>query len=163
MKKILMILVVLPFIFASCSDDDDDILKSDIVGTWVQESVVPKEVKTNNEVATKAIKDDIISYNQNNTEMFVFSDDGKITLIYDDGDYTEGTYSLSGNKLTMSILGESNSTYINFSTYINLSGNTFKSDIDETEFYQEAIEYLIENSNDVVVSKVITTYTYKRK
>ena len=89
--------------------------------------------------------------------MFVFSDDGKITLIYDDGDYTEGTYSLSGNKLTMSILGESNSTYI------NLSGNTFKSDIDETEFYQEAIEYLIENSNDVVVSKVITTYTYKRK
>src|SRR5690554_5369300 len=78
MKKILMILVVLPFIFASCSDDDD-ILKSDIVGTWVQESVVPKEVKTNNEVATKAIKDDIISYNQNNTEMFVFSDDGKIT------------------------------------------------------------------------------------
>lgn len=57
----------------------------------------------------------------------------------------------------MSILGESNSTYI------NLSGNTFKSDIDETEFYQEAIEYLIENSNDVVVSKVITTYTYKRK
>ncbi len=157
MKKILMILVVLPFIFASCSDDDDDILKSDIVGTWVQESVVPKEVKTNNEVATKAIKDDIISYNQNNTEMFVFSDDGKITLIDDDGDYTEGTYSLSGNKLTMSILGESNSTYI------NLSGNTFKSDIDETEFYQEAIEYLIENSNDVVVSKVITTYTYKRK
>ena len=82
---------------------------------------------------------------------------GKITLIDDDGDYTEGTYSLSGNKLTMSILGESNSTYI------NLSGNTFKSDIDETEFYQEAIEYLIENSNDVVVSKVITTYTYKRK
>jgi len=150
-----MILVVLPFIFASCSDDND-ISKSDIVGTWVQQSVIPKEVKTNNEDATKAIKDDINSYNKDNSEVFIFSDDGTATIIDDEGSYTL-TYSLKGNNLTLTMFGESQTTPI------NLSKNTFSSDIDETEFYQYEIEYLLPDVKNVVVSKVITRYTYKRK
>lgn len=156
MKRTLLILALLPLLFATCSDDDDDASKSGIVGTWVQESVVPKEVKTNSEVATKAIKDDIISYNDNN-DRFIFSDDGRLTMLDEDGYYEEARYSLSGNKLTVTIPGESNSITI------KLSGNTFSADIDETEFYQEIIDYIVSNADDVVVSKVITTYTYKRK
>lgn len=157
MRKILMILVVLPFIFASCSDDND-ISKSDIVGTWVQQSVIPKEVKTNNEDATKAIKDDIKSMNEGEIEKLtaVFSNDGKLTLTdYDDN--ISGTYSLTGDMLTM-VVG--NETQV---VPISLSGNTLKIYVDQTEYYQDVIDILLPNTKDVDVSKVIETNTLKRK
>lgn len=68
MRKLLLFLLILPFLFVSCSDDDNDVAKSEIVGVWVTQSFSAKEVKTNNENATKAIKDDIKSMNEGEIE-----------------------------------------------------------------------------------------------
>lgn len=154
MKKLLLLLLVFPLFIASCSDDDDDYTNSDLVGTWVLQSSTAKEVKTNNDKATQAIKDDIAEFNDE--ESYVFSSDGKFTSS-DGEDEVSGTYNLKGNTLTLTVYGGS------MSTSIHLSGNTFSSDIDETEYYQDEIEYLVPNETGISVSKVVTTYTYKRK
>lgn len=158
MRKLLLFLLILPFLFVSCSDDDNDVAKSEIVGVWVTQSFSAKEVKTNNENATKAIKDDIKSMNEGEIEKLtaVFSNDGKLTLTdYDDN--ISGTYSLTGDMLTM-VVG--NETQV---VPISLSGNTLKIYVDQTEYYQDVIDILLPNTKDVDVSKVIETNTLKRK
>lgn len=155
MKKILFLFLMLPLLVACGSDDDDDYTNSDIVGTWVLQSSIAKEVKTNSNEATQAIKDDIAIPNDSEVS-YTFAADGKVTINEDD-DIVSGTYSLSGNKLTMTIYGEK------ATVTISLSANTFSSDVDETEYYQDEIKYLLPKEKDVVVSKVITSYTYKRK
>lgn len=158
MKKYLLLLIVFPLIFASCSDDDDDFSNSDIVGSWALQSISAKEVKTNNEDATKLIKEDITSYNEESKEeIIVFSNDGKITLTDFVNSFT-GTYSITGNILTFTIDGLE-SEILN----ISLSGNTLRYDMDHTEFYQDIIGYLLPDVEDVIVSKVIQTYTLKRR
>lgn len=154
MKKLILFLLVFPFVFGSCSSDDDGGTNADIVGTWVLQSVTAKEVKTNNAKATQAINDDIISSLDDGT--YTFTTNGKVTLS-DGEDVLSGTYSLKGNKLTFTMSG------VDISVNINLSNNTFSSDIDETEYYQDEVKYLVPNEKNVTVSKVITTYTYKRK
>lgn len=74
--------------------------------------------------------------------------DGKIEL--------SGTYKLKGNILIIDIYGET------FSQSIRLTESTFSGDIDETEYYQENIQYLVPNEHNVSVKKVITTYNYKK-
>lgn len=158
MRKLLLFLLILPFLFVSCSDDDNDVAKSEIVGVWVTQSFSAKEVKTNNENATKAIKDDIKSMNEGEIQKLtaVFSNDGKLTLTdYDDN--LSGTYSLTGDMLTM-VVG--NETQV---VPISLSGNTLKIYVDQTEYYQDVIDILLPNTKDVDVSKVIETTTLKRK
>lgn len=156
MKKLFALLLVLTFTFASCSDDDDEYSNSDIVGTWVLESASAKEVKTNNDKATEAIKKDVAEA-VDETEEMTFSADGKFVSIDGEGDSYEGTYSLKGAKLTLTVMGISNSTTI------KLSKDRLSSDVDETEYYADEVEYLVPSEKDVKVSKVITTYTYKKK
>jgi hypothetical protein len=141
--------MVFPFILSSCSKDDN-YSNSDIVGTWILSHCTVKEVKTNNDKATQAIQHDIVTYSDD--EMLSFTEDGK--FISSEGN---GTYSLNGNKLTLTAYGESKTVTV------NLSDNTFSVDVDETEYYQDEIEYLVPNEKNVIVSKVITTYTYEKK
>lgn len=155
MKKFLLLLILVPFLFVSCSSDDDDTITSGIVGTWVTESVTPKDVKTNDEALSTAIKKDITSYGN---ETYVFTNDGKVT-INDEDDVITANYSLKGNMLTISLMGESNTIKI------NLSANRFSADVDETEMYQEMIDFFVPEgtAKDFEVSKVISSYVYKRK
>ncbi len=155
MRKFLLLLILLPLLFVSCSSDNDDPTTSDIVGTWVTESVSPKTVDTNDETLNKAIIKDIASFGN---ETFVFTSDGKVTM--DDGDdIITANYSLKNNMLTISFMGQSNSVAI------NLSANRFTADIDETEYYQEIIDFLVPDATatGLEVSKVISSYVYKRK
>ena len=156
MRKFLLLLILLPLLFVSCSsDDDDDKTTSGIVGTWVTESVSPKTVDTNDEALTTAINENIASFGN---ETFVFTNDGKVTM--DDGDdIITVNYSLKGNMLTLSFMGESNTVPI------YLSANKFTADIDETEEYQEMIDFLIPGATaqGLKISKVITSYSFKRK
>lgn len=154
MKKLLLLLLVLPFL-VSCSDDDDNYSNSDIVGTWLLQSSTAKEVTTNNERATQAIKDDIAGFTSD--EVMTFTSDGQVTGS-SDGEQISGTYSLRGNTLTLNIL-QLGSASIN----IRISNNTFSYDLDETEDYQDYVNYLVPNETGVVVSKVITTYTYRKR
>ena len=156
MKKVLLILIVFPFILASCSKKSDDLNDSGIVGTWVFHSTFAQEVKTNNVDATKQIKDDIASYNEKNEDTYIFTAEGIVVMM--DGDYSlNGKYIFENGLLTVTVMGK---VAVNS---VNLSGNTFTSDTDETEYYQEVIEYLLPNVKDVIVSKVIARYTFKRK
>ena len=158
MRKLLLLLLVLPLLFISCSDDDNDLANSEIVGVWVTQSFSAKEVKTNTINATKAIKDDIESMNEGDIQKLtaIFSNDGKLTLTdYDDN--LSGTYSLTGDMLTMVVGSETQVVPI------SLSGNTLKVHVDQTEYYKDVIDLLLPYSEDVVVSKVIETTTLKRK
>lgn len=153
MKKVLFLLLVFPFVYSSCSDDDDNYSNAEIVGTWILQSSTAKEVVSNNDRATQAIKGDISS--SNDDETFIFTPDGRI-IVSDGKDTASGTYRLKGNKLTLDISGDRGTIDI------SISGNTFSADADETEYYQDQVNYLVPNEKDVVVSKVITSYTYRR-
>lgn len=154
MKKIFLFFLLA--IFVGCSDDDNDnVINRNIVGSWTLESTSPKEVLTNNDKATQAIKDDIESYIGDSSESYIFTSDGKVTAL--DGKIElSGTYKLKGNILIIDIYGET------FFQAIRLTESTFSGDIDETEYYQENIQYLVPNEHNVSVKKVITTYNYKK-
>lgn len=153
MKKLLLLLLFIPLFLNSCSDDDNK--NYDLAGTWVFESYTAKEIKTNNSNATQAIKKKIAE--TTDSCIYVFLPDGTFTFI-DEDDISSGTYELKGNTLTIK---EENKKSV--SIKINLNENTFSSDRDETEKYQNMIKYLVPNEKDVIISKVITKYTYKRK
>lgn len=154
MKKSLT-LILLATLFISCSSDDDDYSNSDIVGTWTFLSSAAKEVKTNNDKATQAIKKDMTVYGNGETTLTFSADGTYFTSSY--GEVWGGTYSLKGNTLTLTSDGETESSNI------QLSNNTFSADIDETDYYEDEVKYLVPNETNVVVSKAITTYTYQRK
>lgn len=152
MRKLLSLILCVT-LFASCSSDDDNYTNDDIVGSWILQSAKVKEVKTNNEKATQVIKDIIANSDVGTT--ILFSVDGKVNMIH--GDETEsGTYSLKGNTLTITVSGKTNSDKI------HLSKNSFSSDSDMTSDFQSIVKYLVPEEKDVVVEKVIATYTYIR-
>lgn len=168
MKKLLLLLLF-PFVLFACGSDDDDNNDNgngngngngnptfSIVGTWIEQPSTDKEVITNNEKATKAIKRDIAKYEDPST--IVFTQKGKITVKGSEGEGS-GTYTLEGNKLSYTFPGqEKTSIYI-----YNITDNTFSYDEDYTKEYQDVIYDLVPNEKNVVVSKVIITQNYKRE
>lgn len=102
---ILAALVVAGSLFTSCSKDDDN-KDAPIVGKWKEISSV-EETFVNN-VSTNTSEDDI---DENNYDNYEFKSDGKFINTYSESDpsngqevvnvYTgEGTYTISGTKLS---------------------------------------------------------------
>lgn len=157
MRKLLLLFTLLPLLFLSCSSDDDDTTTTGIVGTWVTESAFPKSVLTNNEELLKAVNEAITSDSFFN-ETLTFTADGKLTVKDDDGSET-GKYTLNGNMLTISFIGET------VTHPISLSANSFTLNVDETEEYKEMIDFFIPDATakGLEIYKVVTSYSYKRK
>lgn len=152
MKKIVFfMLMALPFVFTSCSDDDDDYSTSDLVGSWTYTKSEASEVSTNSKEATQAITEDIEDYYDN--VVLTFTSDGKFVV----DSKEEGTYTVNGNKLTITGGGEK------LESTISISGNELIVYEDETEYYQDEIGDLIDDADDVVIKKVIAGYHYTKK
>jgi len=153
MKKVLLfMLMALPFVFTSCSDDDDDDFTSaDIVGTWTFSKCEASEVTTSDKVATDAIIEDVKDYVDD--DVLTFTSDGKFKV----NSKEEGTYTINGNKLILTADGDKQENTI------SISGNRLIVYQDETEYYQDEIEYLIDDADDVKVTKVITAYHYSKQ
>lgn len=173
MRKLLVLLLVAPLLFSSCSSDDDKDLKKDIVGTWKLDGRVSKEVVTNNTKVAEAIKKNIaesladyyaiITFNSDGTfevENFVVEKDGTLK----DHGSESGTYTIKGNSLTTTTIYEDDEPYTS-TAVVGVDGNTLRIEYDVTDEYDDVkfIEYLAPGEKDVVVTKVTTQDIYKRK
>lgn len=165
MKKLISLIFLVTLFFGCSSSDDDDkkdvYTNADLVGTWTVQTITPKEVKTNKDKVTKAVKDKIDKYIDTNDEVFTFFADGKMN--YSMGSFeTTGTYQVKGNQLSYSMPDE-RGDMVSVTRTIKISGNTYSLDIDQTEYYQGQMKYMFPDENDIVVSKVIVTFTSKKK
>ena len=154
MKKILLLLLVSTFAAVSCSDDTAK--SSDIVGTWVRDNITACSIETNSVDAVKYINADIESYNKTIKDTYVFSESGRVLFI--DTTYTdESMFEVADTTITF---GYANGE--NVIVPISISDNRLSLFTDETEYYQDWIDFLFPDRN-IEVSKVITKYTYVKK
>ena len=103
MKKLMFCLVMLPVVaMMSCSKDDDKGVNyaSEIVGTW-RHLYSDGIVVTNNETATAIIKDAFMKIGAEGPRNITFTADKK----YLEESVESGTYSVQGNKLTITRTG----------------------------------------------------------
>jgi hypothetical protein len=121
MKKLLfLLLLAAPFVFVACGDEEEEpnngsqVTKEVLIGKWVFESVKVKTLNTNNDLTTELIKALIPSMpelidlgNLNLPDYAEFKSDNTVSM---SGGLGEGTYSLSGGKLT--IVTESGAEYL---------------------------------------------------
>ena len=153
MKKIVFfMLMALPFVFTSCSDDDDDDYSmTDIVGSWTFTKCEASEVKTNSEEAKKVITEDLDWDDED--DVLTFTSDGKFLV----DSKEEGTYTLNGNKLIITGGGEK------LESTVSISGSKLIVYQDETEYYQDEIGDLMNDADGVEVIKVVAAYHYTKK
>lgn len=144
--------MALPFVFTSCSDDDDDDYSmKDITGSWVFTKSEVSEVSTNSKEATKAITEDIENYYDD--VVLTFTSEGKLLVDSEE----EGTYTVNGNKLFMTVQGEKSENTI------SISGKKLILYGDETKIYQDKIENLMDDTDDVKITKVVSAFHYSKK
>jgi len=159
MKKLLLLLVVLPFVFSACSDDDD--YSKDIVGTWSFTKSEASQVVTNKDALTKAIKELVASLEIEGDYMVTFTSNREFSFEDEDGVFLIGTYSLKGDKVILKI--ESESTELP----IRIGDNILSLYYDYTEDFQDEdmIEHLIgaEAAKGATVSKVIIVQFFTKK
>lgn len=154
MKKILFLLFVSVFVAVSCSDDTTK--SSDIVGTWARESITVCSIETNNTQAVKFIDTDIRSYNKKATDKYIFSENGLVLFI--DTAYTdESMFEVTDTTIVFSYSNGENTV-----VPMSILDNKLSLFTDETEYYQDWINFLFPDKN-IEVSKVITKYTYQKK
>jgi len=164
MKKLLHLLLVLPFIFTSCSDDDDDFdyAANPIVGTWEFTKVEAKEVNVGTPELLTAITNDIKKDDENASYTMTYTKDGKVTQVMGKEASVEGTYTVKDNVLTSTMTG--GSIYI---SQIEFSGKTMTQLTDLTNYYKnkEVLEKLIgaEDAESATVNKVTTLETFTKK
>lgn len=151
MNRILLFLLVLPFLAISCSEGNTE--NSDIVGTWVRESITPCEVVTDNTEATNFIYADVRSYDSDVKDSYIFSENGRVLFL--DSVYTdESLYQIQDTTITFAYPNGENVVVPIF-----IADNTFSLFTDETEYYQKWIDFVFP-TKEIEVSKVITRYTY---
>ncbi len=143
-------------LFLGCSDDNSP-GNQIIVGTWGDEVVTIKEVVTDNDKATEALK---ISLLGNEPLIYTFTDDGHF-VIKDKSDYLPlvGTYKLEGNTLTLNYGGEFEGKV--FTYEISLSANTLSFDVDLIGLANSS--HFSPDIGDFIASKALVTKTYKRQ
>lgn len=151
-KTAIFLLMALPFVFTSCSDDDDDDYSmKDITGSWVFTKSEALEVSTNSKEATKAITEDIENYYDD--VVLTFTSEGKLLVDSEE----EGTYTVNGNKLFMTVQGEKSENTI------SISGKKLIVYGDETKIYQDEIDDLMDDADDVKITKVVSAFHYSKK
>lgn len=168
MKKLLFLTsITILAIFYSCSDDDNNYesFRNDIVGKWVNHSTVAKEVKTNNEKATKAIEEDLNNMFVDDDSYIEFFSDGKF-ISYDEGlKDSEGTYIISQNTLSLNYISDEDgetSPSVKF-TIEKMDKENLVISQDLTESYKQEIHFLLPDEEGVVVSKVIGESISKKR
>jgi hypothetical protein len=162
MKKILfLLLAAAPFVFAACGDEEEsggEVTKEQLAGKWKFESVKVKELITNNEVIATAIKllipqlPELINVNNIDLPDYAeFTEDGSVYL----GTLGEGTFSVSGNKLTVIT---SEHTEVLAVSFIN---GKLAVEKDVTDIVQKAVneEY---PQNDIIVNKAVVFVNFGR-
>ncbi|MCD7900562.1 MAG: DUF5004 domain-containing protein [Bacteroides sp.] len=156
MKKLLFaFLLLLPFILISCSDDDD-YTSDDLIGTWKLQTITAVEVKTSSLDVTEFVEEEISLNNKyGNKDVYTFNSDGTFRYAESQTSATSisGSYTMNNAKLTTtsgskSVKGD-----------ISITQNNYMITIDETDFYQEAVN---DNFDNEKVNKVLVKYTYKR-
>lgn len=117
MKKIGIILLLIMVTLISCNKDDDENVVNPLIGTWentvtyTEENLIMKQVVTFNTNNTGLWT--VTGTFQGGTPMietnnFTWNSNGnKLTIIIDNETEAEvGTYTISGNKLSMTFYGE---------------------------------------------------------
>lgn len=154
MKKILLLLFVLTFVAVSCNDDTAK--SSNIEGAWVRANISAFSIKTNNAEVVDFIAKDIDSYNKKVKDTYIFSNNGRV--MYVDSDYTdESMFQVGDTTITFSYTNGENVVVPTL-----ISDNTLSLFTDETEYYQDWINFLFPDK-DIEISNVITKYTYVKK
>ena len=176
MKNLYLLLLVFPLIFASCDDEKNN---NNVVGeSWISK-YTDADIETNNPKATQVIVDYLSDMHK---ETYVFLENGKfnhrgsLSLIITrwrpsvipslylkevinniEAYYNyEGTYLNKNNQVTV----KSNKGEFTFT--LSADKSSFNTTTDETEFYQQIINYLLPEETGVIVSKVIVKQNYKK-
>lgn len=151
MKKLSLILLALPLLLMSCSDDDDKVdYSSAIIGTWTAEAISDVTIETTPSQIGKILEESIL----NTTNLALLGMNVEVTIKEDktfvekgtDQDGTtynsEGTYEVDGDKLTLkyktSTLLGSETTGV---STISITGNTMLETSDITQMLTSLDEY----------------------
>ena len=157
MKKLLLLLSAFTLLFISCEEEENtNDENNSLEGTWLYTSrTVDGEAREIEECETN----DTITFN-NGTFTANY---GYEEYVYNDTDYNDytiecarysniGTYTTSGNSLTVSYDAYDNST-VNYNITGNILTVTFEGEEDDTEYYLETGNYRI------IDVTVVETYT----
>ena len=160
MKKIFntLFLVLLAISFVACSSDDDN----SIIGSWLFDGN-EYEVRTNNDKATKLIKEAIERYEDSDRARDVvttFEENGKMKVVVGSNTFTYTYTYEKGILTTIRDNGDKDSNPVSISKGIMTAVD------DLTEIYQKAEtlkELGLTDVDKIVVEKVAINGKFKRK
>lgn len=107
MKKLFLLLLILPLGFVACGDDEDPDYSKDIIGSWDFNKLTKITIETNNKGMNAAIKEGLKDTDlsqavpENMTVQYTFDEEGRYKGYENDLLREEGTYTLSGKNLTL--------------------------------------------------------------
>lgn len=163
MKKLLLLLLALPLVFAACSDDDDK--DASIVGTFVYAST-SNSVETDNAEATESIQKELNTYEWG-TSKFIFNADNTYKY-YEGADNEsltlneEGTYSIKGNIITYTYTDEGKSRTYDQTFDVSATTFTIHEDmISEIEGHPSDF-YDIKKFPNLKIKKAISFFHFNR-
>lgn len=161
MKKLLFLVLAGGLFFSACSksDDNDNNDNALLAGTWVANSATAKTVTVTPQDAKEKITADI-NDNPSNEQM-TFTAGGKVTVTSHGGESSKGTFTYIDGTITIKLENE-----IAVTKTLTLTGSTFTVDMDETSWYSDVTNLAaigVTDPANVEVTKVVTTYEYKRK
>lgn len=151
-----ILLTVISVASYSSNDDPDRYTNADLVGTWVLQSMTPKEVETNNDEATQEVKDHIKNQSEKVAGKMIlkFAHSGEL-IIQEDDDTYDGVYRVDGNKVIISAEKKIQEFEI-----VMISDNILALEFNMTDFYAEIIRISYYSYN---VSKATTLFTLKKE
>jgi len=136
MKKLLLMLLLFPLAFVSCSDDDDgkkNYTADDLLGNWEILSVKADKVETSSSELTQLIRTSLNDgFSAYAGYVYTYSEDGKYEVRNATGTFIEdGNFSVSGNRYTE---GDSQGT---MTGEMSISGSTLTYIFDMTQITKE--------------------------
>jgi hypothetical protein len=173
MKKSMLFLFTMMALLstASCSKDEsvEQNYNEAIVGRWLLQSISRGEVVTNNATATKAIQDyidtELVVDPDDDISLLEFRKDNSMYFLFANNPttYEEAwKYTISGNVLDLKFEKNGNIDKEKY-TITELSNDKLSLAYDDVINMQYQIKYLAPSETNVVVSKAITIYNYKKQ
>ena len=158
--KLLPLFIILGLIITSCSKSDD-IKPADVVGTW---NISKREgtYKLPKETTAKTLSDsDLDDLEIFYADTFTFKSDKTFTT--EDNDFF-GTYTLSGNKLSMTIKEDNNEITITRTVQVSGSNLIITTDLQSINDLFQAYLKIIVDKNDkdfisLIISQLNSTYS----